>query len=141
MDNKHMQFSGVLQFIIQLIYKAHTSLNNFDRVNQALFSPSTNVDSYASGKHVRNVLLPTVSSAERSEEEEPIKNSQDSNQSIIKPFVIMDHQIPNMITLSLLPRSQWQSLTNLDIIKVMYFCLCFNPQNFCCIVINPVTLH
>lgn len=30
----------------------------------------------------------------------------------------MDHQIPNMITLSLLPRSQWQSLTNLDIIKV-----------------------
>uniref|UniRef100_A0A8I7BK31 Small-subunit processome Utp21 domain-containing protein n=1 Tax=Hordeum vulgare subsp. vulgare TaxID=112509 RepID=A0A8I7BK31_HORVV len=87
-------------------------------VNQALFSPSTNVDSYASGKHVRNVLLPTVSSAERSEEEEPIKKSQDSNESNIKPFVIMDHQIPNMITLSLLPRSQWQSLTNLDIIKV-----------------------
>ncbi|VAI93279.1 unnamed protein product [Triticum turgidum subsp. durum] len=87
-------------------------------VNQALFSPSANVDSYASGKHVRNVLLPTVSSAERSEEEEPIKKSQDSNQSNIKPFVIMDHQIPNMITLSLLPRSQWQSLTNLDIIKV-----------------------
>ncbi|VAI81075.1 unnamed protein product [Triticum turgidum subsp. durum] len=87
-------------------------------VNQALFSPSTNVDSYASGKHVRNVLLPTVSSAERSEEEEPIKKSQDSNQSNIKPFVIMDHQIPDMITLSLLPRSQWQSLTNLDIIKV-----------------------
>ena len=86
-----------------------------------MFSPSTNVDSYASGKHVRNVLLPTVSSAERSEEEEPIKKSEDSNQSNIKPFVIMDHQIPNMITLSLLPRSQWQSLTNLDIIKVMHF--------------------
>jgi U3 small nucleolar RNA-associated protein 21 len=84
-----------------------------------LFSPSTNVDSYASGKHVRNVLLPTVSSAERSEEEESIQNSQDSNQSNIKPFVITNHQIPNMITLSLLPRSQWQSLTNLDIIKVI----------------------
>nr|XP_051203267.1 U3 small nucleolar RNA-associated protein 21 homolog isoform X4 [Lolium perenne] len=87
-------------------------------INQALFSPSTNVDSYASGKHVRNVLLPTVSSAERSEEEESIQNSQDANQSNIKPFVITNHQIPNMITLSLLPRSQWQSLTNLDIIKV-----------------------
>ncbi|KAG2607487.1 hypothetical protein PVAP13_4NG249500 [Panicum virgatum] len=86
-------------------------------VNQSLFSTSTNIENYASGKQVRNVCLPAVSSAERSEEEQA-RDSGDSNQSNIKPFVILDHQIPNLITLSLLPRSQWQSLTNLDIIKV-----------------------
>ncbi|CAL5053975.1 unnamed protein product [Urochloa decumbens] len=86
-------------------------------VNQSLFSTSTSIENYASGKHVRNVCLPAVSSMERSEEEQA-RNSGDSNQSNIKPFVIMDHQIPNLITLSLLPKSQWQSLTNLDIIKV-----------------------
>lgn len=97
-------------------------LSNFDRVNQALFSPSTNVDNYSSGKHVRNVRLPTVSSTEKSEEE-PIHSSEDSKESKVKPYVIMDHQIPNMITLSLLPKSQWQSLANLDIIKVYFFTL------------------
>uniref|UniRef100_A0A0E0LDY3 Uncharacterized protein n=1 Tax=Oryza punctata TaxID=4537 RepID=A0A0E0LDY3_ORYPU len=86
-------------------------------VNQALFSPSTNVDNYSSGKNVRNVRLPTVSSTEKSEKE-PIHISEDSKESKVKPYIIMDHQIPNMITLSLLPKSQWQSLTNLDIIKV-----------------------
>ena len=30
-------------------------------------------------------------------------------------------QIPNLVTLSLLPKSQWQSLTKLDIIKVLVF--------------------
>ncbi|KAJ1260095.1 hypothetical protein BS78_10G205900 [Paspalum vaginatum] len=86
-------------------------------INQSLFSVSTNTENYASGKHVRNVSLPAVSSTERSDEEQ-VHNSGDSYQSNIKPFVIMDHQIPNLITLSLLPRSQWRSLTNLDIIKV-----------------------
>ncbi|XP_066371765.1 U3 small nucleolar RNA-associated protein 21 homolog isoform X2 [Miscanthus floridulus] len=86
-------------------------------VNQSLFSASTNTENYGSGKHVRNVCLPAVSSAERSEEEQ-VQNSGESYKSSIKPFVVMDHQIPNLVTLSLLPKSQWQSLTNLDIIKV-----------------------
>lgn len=86
-------------------------------VNQSLFSVSTNTENYASGKHVRNVCLPAVSSTERSEEEH-VQNLGDSYKSSIKPFVITDHQIPNLVTLSLLPKSQWQSLTNLDIIKV-----------------------
>lgn len=86
-------------------------------VNQSLFSVSTNTENYASGKHVRNVCLPAVSSTERSEEEQ-VQNLGESYKSSIKPFVIMDHQIPNLVTLSLLPKSQWQSLTNLDIIKV-----------------------
>lgn len=86
-------------------------------VNQSLFSVSTNTENYASGKHVRNVCLPAVSSTERSEEEQ-VQNLGESYKSSIKPFVITDHQIPNLVTLSLLPKSQWQSLTNLDIIKV-----------------------
>jgi len=90
----------------------------FDRVNQSLFSASTNTENYGSGKHVRNVCLPAVSSTERSEEEQ-VQNSGESYKSSIKPFVMMDHQIPNLVTLSLLPKSQWQSLTNLDIIKVI----------------------
>lgn len=91
-----------------------------------MFSTSTNIENYASGKHVRNVCLPAVTSTERSEEEQA-HNSGDSNQSNVKPFVIMDDQIPNLITLSLLPRSQWQSLTNLDIIKVT---VCFILSSF-----------
>lgn len=99
---------------------SHSSCYNFGRVNQALFSASTNVDNYASGKHIRNVQLPTVSSTGISEEEQ-VHNSGDSKQSNVEPFVTMNHQIPNLITLSLLPKSQWQSLTNLDIIKVCSF--------------------
>jgi hypothetical protein len=97
----------------------------FDRVNQSLFSASTNTENYASGKHVRNVCLPAVSSTQRSEEEQ-VQNSGESYKSSIKPFVIMDHQIPNLVTLSLLPKSQWQSLTNLDIIKV----ICLSGSSF-----------
>ncbi|XP_027193066.1 uncharacterized protein [Cicer arietinum] len=33
-------------------------------------------------------------------------------------FPTQDKQIPDLVTLSLLPKSQWQSLINLDIIKV-----------------------
>ncbi|GJM97875.1 hypothetical protein PR202_ga14835 [Eleusine coracana subsp. coracana] len=108
---------GELINSVVLLHVSHSSCYNFGRVNQALFSASTNVDNYASGKHVRNVRLPTVSSTEISEEEQ-VHNSGDSKHSNVEPFVIMNHQIPNLITLSLLPKSQWQSLTNLDIIKV-----------------------
>nr|CAD1831831.1 unnamed protein product [Ananas comosus var. bracteatus] len=86
-------------------------------VNQAMFSGSTNIDNYASGKHVRNVQMPSVSAKEGSEEES-IQASGNQSQMKNSSFAHIDHQIPNLITLSLLPRSQWQHLTNLDIIKV-----------------------
>ncbi|XP_073002229.1 U3 small nucleolar RNA-associated protein 21 homolog [Typha latifolia] len=86
-------------------------------VNQAMFSGSSNIENYASGGHVRNVEMPSISSKEGSLEEstQPLV---DQHQIKNSPLVHPDHQIPNLITLSLLPRSQWQSLTNLDIIKV-----------------------
>lgn len=88
-------------------------------VNQTVFSGSSNVESYASGKTMRITRLPSVSSKEASEEQEAVESSGDQYQ-INKSFMpeISGDQILNLVTLSLLPRSQWQSLTNLDIIKV-----------------------
>lgn len=104
----------------------------FIRVNQVIFSGSSNIDSYASGNEVRNAQLPSVSSKERSEEQESIDDS--GNQYQIKTSFSSEsfgHQMPNLVTLSLLPRSQWQSLTNLDIIKVgrlMHYLLTWNKN-------------
>ncbi|XP_038987551.1 WD repeat-containing protein 36 [Phoenix dactylifera] len=88
-------------------------------VNQAMFSGSSNIDFYGSGKEVRKVQMPSASSKEVSEEDESIHASGDPYQ-IEKACPVPYHslQMPNLITLSLLPRSQWQSLTNLDIIKL-----------------------
>ncbi|KAJ6795772.1 WD repeat-containing protein 36 [Iris pallida] len=88
-------------------------------VNQSMFSASSSVESYASGNKVRCIQLPSVSSKVGYEEQECVESSVDQNQ-LKKPSSAtqFDQQIPNLITLSLLPKSQWQSLTNLDIIKV-----------------------
>lgn len=91
------------------------------RVNQAMFSGSTNLNNYASGGDVRNVKIPQVSSKEANDGE--LNDKALTNQQEIKTepiFALLDHQIPNLVTLSLLPRSQWQSLTNIDIIKVCF---------------------
>ena len=49
---------------------------NCIRVNQIMFSGSSNIDSYASGKEVVNVKLPSVSSTEGShkDSENPVLN-------------------------------------------------------------------
>ncbi|KAL5540737.1 hypothetical protein UlMin_044060, partial [Ulmus minor] len=88
-------------------------------VNQSMFSGALNVDSYASGKEVVSIKLPSVSSKKVSEDEDstmPIVNHSQSKEAT--SFHALDQQIPDLVTLSLLPRSQWQSLINLDIIKV-----------------------
>ena len=84
-----------------------------------MFSGASNVDSYASGKEVVSVKLPSVSSTKGSQAEDsdkPIVNTLQSKDTA--SFYSLDQQIPDLVTLSLLPRSQWQSLINLDIIKV-----------------------
>ncbi|ONK70376.1 uncharacterized protein A4U43_C05F33080 [Asparagus officinalis] len=88
-------------------------------VNQTMFSGSSNVESYASGNKVRGTHLPSISSKEKAEEQDSVDASKDQYQ--IKKSLSTEnfaHQMPDLVTLSLLPRSQWQSLTNLDIIKV-----------------------
>ncbi|KAK7271798.1 hypothetical protein RJT34_27998 [Clitoria ternatea] len=87
-------------------------------VNKAMFSSSSNVDSYASGEEVVSVKLPTISSIEHSH----VGHSDDlphiSQPKDTLEFPIQEKQIPELVTLALLPKSQWQSLINLDIIKV-----------------------
>ncbi|KAI3737322.1 hypothetical protein L2E82_27320 [Cichorium intybus] len=84
-------------------------------VNQAMFSGAPHIDSYGSGKEVVNVKLPSISSGEGSKDDAESDND--------KPTLTNSHpqlltqQIPDLVTLSLLPKSQWQSLINLDIIK------------------------
>lgn len=93
-------------------------VRNLIRVNQAMFSSTSNVDSYASGKEVVSVKLPSISSAEHSRDEhydEPMNASQPKDALY---FSTQDKQIPELVTLSLLPKSQWLNLINLDIIKV-----------------------
>ncbi|RWR75205.1 U3 small nucleolar RNA-associated protein 21 [Cinnamomum micranthum f. kanehirae] len=90
-------------------------------VNQAMFSASSNVDLYAFGKEVVSVKMPDVSSKGKSKLEDKDRDQPMPHQSQIEntdfaPY--SNHQIPDLVTLSLLPKSQWQSLVNLDIIKV-----------------------
>ncbi|KAK9931602.1 hypothetical protein M0R45_018874 [Rubus argutus] len=87
-------------------------------VNQSMFSGASNVDSYASGKRVISVKLPSVSSTKGSEAEdsdEPIGNYPQLKDASALPTLVK--QIPDLVTLSSYPKSQWQSLINLDIIK------------------------
>ncbi|KAJ4709171.1 WD40 repeat [Melia azedarach] len=86
-------------------------------VNQCMFSGASNIDSYASGKEIVSVKMPSVSAVEGSQDEDsskPVVNHTESKDtSGLRSF----KQIPDLVTLSLLPKSQWQSLINLDIIK------------------------
>ncbi|CAI0428720.1 unnamed protein product [Linum tenue] len=90
-------------------------------VNQSMFSRSSSVDSYASGKEVVSVKLPSISATEDSHEDDH-GGSNANNQSVPSEAsglsTFTQEQIPGLVTLSLLPKSQWQSLINLDIIKV-----------------------
>jgi U3 small nucleolar RNA-associated protein 21 len=92
-------------------------------VNKAMFS---GVDIYGSGTEVVSVKLPSVSSTEgptecttESDAKADVRynTSTDiaSNSNTI--VTLLEQQIPDLITLSLLPKSQWKGLINLDIIK------------------------
>ncbi|XP_031263908.1 U3 small nucleolar RNA-associated protein 21 homolog isoform X3 [Pistacia vera] len=87
-------------------------------VNQCMFSGPSNVDSYASGKEIVSVKMPSVSSVEGSEDKHStnlvVDCTESKDTSVSSTF---NQQIPDLVTLSLLPKSQWQSLINLDIIK------------------------
>ncbi|KAL5705530.1 hypothetical protein ACHQM5_023824 [Ranunculus cassubicifolius] len=84
-------------------------------VNQSMFSGVSDLGSYASGREIVSVNLPAVSSKDDGSKGDvlhPAKLKESFNASHF------DLQIPDLVTLSLLPKSQWQSLVNLDIIKI-----------------------
>lgn len=87
-------------------------------VNQAMFTGSSSIDSYASGKDIRHVNLPSISAAEGNDLADIEKGN--TEHSLVKGIDTskFDLKMPDLITLSLLPKTQWQSLNNLDIIKV-----------------------
>ncbi|XP_043694256.1 WD repeat-containing protein 36 [Telopea speciosissima] len=105
---------------MDVLATSHVDQNGvFLWVNQAMFSGASYVDFYARGKEVVSVKLPGFSSKEIADEENH------ENHIGCKLHVkdtayasLLNHQIPDLVTLSLLPKSQWQSLINLDIIKV-----------------------
>ncbi|PIN27151.1 WD repeat protein [Handroanthus impetiginosus] len=87
-------------------------------VNQQMFSAPTKAGSYGSGKEVVSVNLPSVSSTEKSLDNDFDKTKANPEEVQDAPHsLVSDKQIPDLVTLSLLPKSQWQSLINLDIIK------------------------
>lgn len=87
-------------------------------INQAMFSGDSSIHSYGSGKEIVNIKLPSVSVTEGSEDMDSDKPSRNSLKSRdISSTALLVQQIPDLVTLSLLPKSQWQNLVNLDIIK------------------------
>ncbi|XP_020958679.1 WD repeat-containing protein 36 isoform X2 [Arachis ipaensis] len=104
---------------MDILATAHVDQNGvYLWVNQTMFSSTSTVDSYASGKEVVSVKLPSISSTEHSQVEqldEVVNASQPKDAPHVPSQV---NQIPDLVTLSLLPKSQWQSLINLDIIKI-----------------------
>ncbi|XP_042008397.1 WD repeat-containing protein 36-like isoform X2 [Salvia splendens] len=87
-------------------------------VNQAMFSAPSKSGAHGSGKDIVNVNLPSISTGNSldSNSEEADKSSPQEVPDV--PLSTPGHeQIPDLVTLSMLPKSQWQSLINLDIIK------------------------
>ncbi|XP_042482497.1 U3 small nucleolar RNA-associated protein 21 homolog isoform X2 [Macadamia integrifolia] len=105
---------------MDVLATSHVDQNGvFLWVNQAMFSGASYVDSYASGKEVVSVKWPAISSKEIADEEN--HGNHIGCKLHVKDTAYASHfnqQIPDLVTLSLLPKSQWQSLINLDIIKV-----------------------
>ncbi|CAN4110308.1 unnamed protein product [Withania somnifera] len=74
-------------------------------INQAMFSGAASFASYGSGKEIVNVKMPSAASEKDGEDND--------NRTIVKPlessdtsqFLNSSHQIPGLVTLSLLPKS------------------------------------
>ncbi|CAA0817996.1 transducin family protein / WD-40 repeat family protein [Striga hermonthica] len=104
---------------MDVLATAHVDQNGvYLWVNRAMFSAPGRGDSYGSGKEVVSINLPSLSSVGDSvgeDGDEDEDNSREKGDGLGLP--VLDRQIPDLVTLSLLPKSQWQSLINLDIIK------------------------
>lgn len=85
-----------------------------------MFSGSSSIEPYASGKNVMHVSLPSVSTAQASKDTD-LEEGDTEHLYLEKTakMPIFDQKMPDLITLSLLPKTQWQSLVNLDVIKVL----------------------
>ncbi|KAJ4838625.1 hypothetical protein Tsubulata_044113 [Turnera subulata] len=104
---------------MDILATAHVEQNGvYLWFNQSMFSASSSVHPHASGEAVVSVTLPSVSPSEGSHGEESDRPTGKHSLTHSKEAFAFSQQIPELVTLSLLPKSQWQSLFNLDIIKV-----------------------
>ncbi|XP_042014829.1 U3 small nucleolar RNA-associated protein 21 homolog [Salvia splendens] len=87
-------------------------------VNQAMFSAPSKSGSYGSGKEIVSVNLPSSSTGNFLDSNSNEADKPSPQEVLDVPLSTIEHeQIPDLVTLSMLPKSQWQSLINLDIIK------------------------
>ncbi|MCO5584789.1 hypothetical protein L7F22_038721 [Adiantum nelumboides] len=93
--------------------------------NRFIYTGMINYENTGSGKRVVDMSLPTLSSLHKGTEngsiiEEPsvLKTEQKKSSQEEEDFTTCSQIMPQLVTLSLLPKAQWQSLLNLDIIKV-----------------------
>eukprot|EP01018_Ginkgo_biloba_P020289 Gb_24979 [translate_table: standard] len=93
--------------------------------NRMMYSGAADIESFVSGKKVVKVSMPTVSSKGEFEngEETGILVADSNNKKPNISISSMDDSysaqlLPDLVTLAMLPKTQWQSLINLDIIKM-----------------------
>lgn len=93
--------------------------------NRMIYSKAADIEPFISGKEVVKVSMPTVSSKRKSEEGEEksiVVADTNTNKPDISSSSAGDSYsaqlMPELVTLAMLPKAQWQSLVNLDVIKM-----------------------
>ncbi|CAM6100981.1 unnamed protein product [Calypogeia fissa] len=112
---------------MDMLATAHVNRNGIYLWANRLIYSSMDVEPSGSGKSVVHVSMPTVSSSDgtalENEPSEAGAGMERENSSLIVPrkdgtSSAISQILPSLITLAMLPKSQWQALVNLDIIKV-----------------------
>ncbi|KAH9300656.1 hypothetical protein KI387_012239, partial [Taxus chinensis] len=109
-------------------YPCNQDPNGFQntfRANRMMYSGAEDLESFISGEQVVKVSMPTVSSRRASEDTEenntlvadPATEKPDISNSL-REDLCSAQLTPGLVTLAMLPKTQWQSLVNLDIIKM-----------------------
>uniref|UniRef100_A0A0D6QUZ2 Uncharacterized protein n=1 Tax=Araucaria cunninghamii TaxID=56994 RepID=A0A0D6QUZ2_ARACU len=93
--------------------------------NRMMYSRAEDIDSFMSGKQVVKVSMPTVSTRgelEDNEQNRMLVAQPDAKRPDVSNNLSGDSYLaqltPELVTLAMLPKTQWQSLVNLDIIKM-----------------------
>lgn len=89
------------------------------RDNPCMFLGSSDANTHVGVDKIVSVKLPSISSVE-GDMGQDISGITLNNTELedCSDFAASTKKIPDLVTLSLLPKSQWQSLINLDVIKV-----------------------
>lgn len=91
-----------------------------------MYSKADDIESFMSGKQVVKVSMPTVSTKREFDDTEDncvlVAHSKTKNPDLYESLNGDSYSVqitPELVTLAMLPKTQWQSLVNLDIMKVI----------------------